>query len=213
MTTIAIMNAKGGVGKSTLTMAIAETLSVYHHCRVLLVDADGQMSLSHMMAPRTLLDRAKHDHRTLTGWLSHLVLEDKRADWRDYLTAPVSDIDDAANIYLLAGDMDLAALERKLTTPALAARLHRYVRALIASAAQHFDIVLVDCAPGVSVMTECWLREADHHIVPMRADAPGGGVGGVRYLQRFPARDAAAGAASRRCAEYAEFLDRQGRRH
>ena len=44
------MNAKGGVGKSTLTMAIAECLSVLHGKRILLIDADGQMSLSLMVA-------------------------------------------------------------------------------------------------------------------------------------------------------------------
>ena len=42
MVSIAIMNAKGGVGKSTLTMAIAETLSAYHGKTVLLIDADGR---------------------------------------------------------------------------------------------------------------------------------------------------------------------------
>ncbi len=45
------MNAKGGVGKSTLTMALAETLSAFHGKRVLVIDSDGQMSLSVMVLP------------------------------------------------------------------------------------------------------------------------------------------------------------------
>src|SRR5262245_34402953 len=37
--TITVMNAKGGVGKSTLVLALAETLSPYHDKDVLVVDA------------------------------------------------------------------------------------------------------------------------------------------------------------------------------
>ncbi|HEY8449887.1 MAG TPA: AAA family ATPase, partial [Bacillota bacterium] len=35
--TITIMNAKGGVGKSTLTLTLAETLSAVHGKRILVV--------------------------------------------------------------------------------------------------------------------------------------------------------------------------------
>ena len=41
MTSIVVMNAKGGVGKSTLTMALAETLTYHKNKSVLLIDADG----------------------------------------------------------------------------------------------------------------------------------------------------------------------------
>ena len=50
--TITVMNAKGGVGKSTLVLALAETLATYHGQRVLVIDADAQASVSHMLAPR-----------------------------------------------------------------------------------------------------------------------------------------------------------------
>ena len=32
-------------------------------------------------------------------------------------------------------------------------------RKLLDEAVKHVDIVLIDCAPGISVMTECWLRD------------------------------------------------------
>jgi chromosome partitioning protein len=33
-----------------------------------------------------------------------------------------------------------------------------------------FDIVLIDCPPGLSVLTESWLREADFHLSPTKPD-------------------------------------------
>jgi chromosome partitioning protein len=33
-----------------------------------------------------------------------------------------------------------------------------------------FDIILIDCPPGLSVLTESWLREADFHFSPTKPD-------------------------------------------
>ena len=46
---IAVMNAKGGVGKSTVVMALAETLSTFHKQNVLVIDSDSQTSISVML--------------------------------------------------------------------------------------------------------------------------------------------------------------------
>ena len=43
--TITVMNAKGGVGKSTLILALAETLSAFHGKKILVIDSDAQASI------------------------------------------------------------------------------------------------------------------------------------------------------------------------
>ena len=43
---IAVMNTKGGVGKSTLVLALAETLAAEHKKNVLIIDSDAQASVS-----------------------------------------------------------------------------------------------------------------------------------------------------------------------
>ena len=54
---ITVMNAKGGVGKSTLVLTLAETLSTHHDKRVLVIDSDAHASISTMlMAPDWLRD-------------------------------------------------------------------------------------------------------------------------------------------------------------
>jgi chromosome partitioning protein len=49
-------------------------------------------------------------------------------------------------------------------------RLRRSIGGLLAAVRGVFDIVLIDCPPGLSVLTESWLREADFHISPTKAD-------------------------------------------
>ena len=63
--TITVMNAKGGVGKSTLVLGLAETLSTYHGQRVLVIDSDAQASVSHMLLPQEQLESI----RSILRWL------------------------------------------------------------------------------------------------------------------------------------------------
>ena len=48
--TIATINFKGGVGKTTVTWCLGDILSVFDSARVLLFDLDAQMSLTHAIA-------------------------------------------------------------------------------------------------------------------------------------------------------------------
>lgn len=59
---IAVVNAKGGVGKTTTAVNVATILATEHGRRVLLIDADGQAN-----ATRTLL--APREQRTLADWM------------------------------------------------------------------------------------------------------------------------------------------------
>ena len=142
MTSIAIMNAKGGVGKSTLTMAIAETLASYHGKSVLLIDADGQMSLSLMVMPVAKLNDVRHSSRSITGWLTGAVLGDAPMDWRECIIGDASDVDDARNLFILPGDMDLTLVEREITAKGAIGALRRACRQLLEEASKHVDFVL-----------------------------------------------------------------------
>ena len=60
--TVSIINLKGGVGKSTLTMLLGEFLAFRHSQNVLLVDMDAQANLSYCMVSRA------PDSKARTGW-------------------------------------------------------------------------------------------------------------------------------------------------
>jgi chromosome partitioning protein len=184
------MNAKGGVGKSTLTMAIAETVSAFHNKRVLVIDADGQMSLSVMVLPVARLTALRDERKTIAGFLASLMPDKMAIDWHTCIAKNASDVDDARSLSVIAGDMDLALVERDIVASGETGKVRERCKNLLRQAKNEFDLVLVDCAPGFSLMTECWLRECEWHLIPVKPDILA--VSGIQYLKNFKQRDPSA---------------------
>ena len=67
------------------------------------------------------------------------------------------------------------------------ARLRRTIGACLAEAGQPYDIVLIDSAPGLSVLTECFLREADFYLSPTKPDYIS--TRGLEFLREFRQRN------------------------
>ena len=185
--TITVMNAKGGVGKSTLVLALAETLSTFHGKKVLVVDSDAQASVSHMLLPARHLEALQDEGQTIVDYLVGTVLKDLPEDWRRYVIGNVSDVDDARSIDVLPSDTHLTLLEREISREQREPNLRRMVGALLTEARQVYDLVLVDSAPGLSVLTECWLRETDFYISPTRPDYIS--TRGLAFLGKFRKRN------------------------
>lgn len=180
---IAVMNTKGGVGKSTIVLTIAETLSVFHGKNVLVIDSDAQASVSSMLMSTTSLRKLQSEGRTLVDYLVAAVLKDVPVEWTEFVVGGVSDVDDARSVYVMPSDMQLTLLEREVSKESVHARLRSSIGGLLSRARIVFDIVLVDCPPGLSVLTESWLREADFHITPTKPDYVS--VCGLDVFRRF----------------------------
>ena len=183
--TIAVMNTKGGVGKSTLVLALAETISAFHGKNVLIIDSDSQASASSMLMTTSSLFKLQQDGLTIVDFLVKTVLNEEPADWPKFVVRDVSDIDDARSVYLIPSDMDLTLFEREVSKAGHHGRLRATIAALLGQVRPVFDVVLVDCPPGLSVLTECWLREADFHLSPTKPDYVS--VCGLEVFRRFKA--------------------------
>ena len=181
--TIAIMNTKGGVGKSTLTLALAETLSSEHGLNVLVIDADAQASVSAMLMAPENLHRVQVGQHSLVDMLVATVLHETNVDWSQFVVGGVSDNEDARTIYLIPSDMQLTLFEREVSKENLHGRLRQAIGGLLGEVRRVFDLVLIDCPPGLSVLTESWLREADFHITPTKPDYVS--VCGLEVFRRF----------------------------
>ena len=167
---IAVMNTKGGVGKSTLVLALAETLSAHFGKNVLIIDSDAQTSISAMLLTPANLHRLQSDGLTIVDLLVASVLNNVAVDWPRFVVGGVSDVDEARSVYLVPSDMQLTLFEREVSKESLHGQLRRSIGALLNHVRGVFDIVLIDCPPGLSVLTESWLREADFHLSPTKPD-------------------------------------------
>jgi chromosome partitioning protein len=183
--TVAVMNTKGGVGKSTLVLALAETLSVHHRRNVLVIDSDAQASVSSMLMTVPNLHNLQSEGKTVVDYLVATVLKRVDPGWTGFVVGNVSDVDDARTVYLMPSDMQLTLFEREVSKDALHGQLRAAIRRLLSEARKLFDVVLIDCPPGLSVLTECWLREADFHVSPTKADYVS--VCGLEVFRRFKA--------------------------
>jgi chromosome partitioning protein len=179
------MNTKGGVGKSTLVLALAEALSTHHGKNVLVIDSDAQASVSSMLMTVSNLYKLQSEGATIVDYLHATVLKGQTAEWPKFIVRNVSDVDDSRTVFLLPSDMQLTLLEREVSKESLHARLRAVIAELLAGVRKVFDVVLIDCPPGLSVLTESWLREADFHVSPTKADYVS--VCGLEVFRRFKA--------------------------
>jgi len=70
------------------------------------------------------------------------------------------------------------------------------IGALLRDAQKVFDVVLIDCPPGLSVLTESWLREAALHLSPTKPDYVS--ICGLEVFRRFKALNPEMGFAENR---------------
>jgi chromosome partitioning protein len=168
--TIAVMNTKGGVGKSTLVLSLAETLSARFSKNVLVIDADAQASVSLMLMSAGNLHRLQSEGTTIVDLLVSSVLNKVAVDWHRFVVAGVSDVQEARTVFALPSDMQLTLFEREVAREKALGDLRATIGALLASVRDIFDVVLIDCPPGLSVVTESWLREADFQVSPVVPD-------------------------------------------
>ncbi len=154
MRTIAVVNQKGGCGKTTTTVNLAGCLAVAGD-RVLLVDIDPQAhsTLALGVDPETLPENLYEILVEPIGTPGAGRLADVIRPWSDRL-------------HLAPSGIVLSALEQKLTADRAEQRTERLAAAL-APVAERYDWCLIDCPPNVGVLTFNALRAAREVIIPL----------------------------------------------
>ncbi len=120
------------------------------------------------------LHKLQQNSLTLVDYLVSRVLQNAPSEWPRFVVRNVSERRRRARTVFLIPRRHAAHLfEREVSKESLHARLRNVIATLLNEARSVFDIVLIDCPPGLSVLTESWLREADFHISPTK--------GGLRF--------------------------------
>ncbi len=144
---VSVLNRKGGVGKTTVTVNLAAALAD-HGVRILMVDIDPQASAS------------------LSLGIARADLPPSIADvlYRRLLLPEALRKTEIPGLDMLTGSADLASAQQDL------ARCYRTPERALATVLQPiadlYDLILVDCPAGLPLLAHCALIASDGLLVP-----------------------------------------------
>ena len=172
---ISTINLKGGVGKTTTTVALAETLSGEFCKRVLVIDLDPQTNATTMLIGEEKWRKLNDSGRTLARLFKDALEPDnKQFDFNTALQKDVSDVGAAQTIDLLPSSLDLIDVQDQLvTTPGgkfYAVNPIDLLWRAVKSKLANYDVVIVDCPPNLGIITLNGLRISQGYIIPTIPD-------------------------------------------
>lgn len=147
---VAVANQKGGVGKTTTTVNLGAAAAELGH-RVLIVDLDPQGNASTGLGINP---------RGLESSMYDVLLHD----------VPIDEAIEAAsvrNLFLAPANLDLAGAEIELV-PAFSRELR--LKNALASVAEDYDLVLIDCPPSLGLLTVNAFAAATEVLVPVQCE-------------------------------------------
>jgi chromosome partitioning protein len=144
---ITVVNFKGGSGKTTTSTHLAQYLAL-HGYRVLAIDLDPQASLSAMLGYQPEFDVG--DNETLYGALRY---DEQRRDLKEIIRKTYF-----ANLDLVPGNLELMEFEHETPKALLTANqsnelFFARMDGALASVADSYDVVIVDCPPQLGFLT------------------------------------------------------------
>lgn len=155
MRTFAIVNRKGGVGKTTTAVNLAYVLATSCHLRVLLVDADGQANATQILLPRGEYDGLGALMRGMAICYDELVVHT-----------------DVEGLDVLPASEDLWALDLE-AAGGESGRSYRTLRDMGEAVEEDgaYDVMVIDCPPNLSAACVSAILASDAVIIPVLSDA------------------------------------------
>jgi chromosome partitioning protein len=180
---IAVANMKGGVGKTTTVVSLAEALAADDaNASVLVVDLDPQASASICLAGDKLLLELINKDKTIDALLEERLIKHQRTKLVPKIRKAVSTVYHAGNqlnISLLPCGPDLRYVERQIfyeftmkgqKIEAIEIELQKLFETEFLPLVHSYDYVVVDCPPGFSFLSDAAIRMSDLVVVPTVPD-------------------------------------------
>lgn len=152
--TIAVVNQKGGVGKTTVSVNLAYGLALAGK-QVLLIDMDMQAHSSVIYCPELPANREK-------GTIAEALL-DRACDIRDLIRPAMVHGEPVYNLDIIPSNIHLGMIAERIASRTYREKLlHNH----LATVRDKYDFIILDCPPAVGVVAVNALYTADLILIP-----------------------------------------------
>lgn len=172
---ISVLNMKGGVGKTTLSVNLAYILANYHDKKILIVDIDPQFNatqylvnqeniLDHFESKKTILDiimPQKEEKIDLVKTKKKVTL--KKPQLSDYIIN-ITSKPNGSRLDLIPSTVNLIEIEN---SPRGA---EHHLKQFIRKYCKLYDIVIIDCPPTIGIHTLSAFLASAYYLIPLKPD-------------------------------------------
>jgi len=185
MDVVAVINYKGGVGKTTTTANLAAELAVRGR-KVLVLDLDAQASLTFSFISPDVWEKDLAKDKTVKAWfdssssgnpvsLKSLIFEPPR------VKAKIKELNGTGLLHLVPSHLGLINVDLELATQLGGAtmsqskanflKVHRRLAdALENLDTDEYDLVLIDCPPNFNIATKTAIVASTRILIPAKPD-------------------------------------------
>ena len=171
---VSMINLKGGVGKTTMTVAFAEYLALQHQKKVLVIDLDPQTNATVSLIKEKTWDEKDGQGETLFQLFKDKLDKTSKFQLDKTIVKKVSNIDGGIkNLDLLPSSLRLVDLQDSLSTisgPFYITSPITILKNSVSNILENYDVVLIDCPPNLGIITLNGLLISDYYLIPCIPD-------------------------------------------
>lgn len=173
---VSVINLKGGVGKTTTTVALTEFLVYEEGKRVLVIDLDPQTNSTVMLINQDRWKQANDEKKTLNQMFLDKLNNTNEFNIHDSIIKGVSVVGGGMkNLDLLPSSLDLLDIQDRIPMINPMSNFAQSPITVLASylddtIIDEYDYILIDCPPNLGVITLNGIYLSDYYLIPVVAD-------------------------------------------